>query len=119
MPKATPIPTKRREQVKARQNGRCLRCGCPNPNEWHHRRTRHVRDEHQHCSCNGVYLCTPCHHAVHHHDIVSARRLGFIVSRYVPLPYTVPVLSYGELITLDCEGGFEFTNEVPSMPEEG
>jgi 5-methylcytosine-specific restriction protein A len=77
---SSPIPTKSRQAVRARDRQRCVRCA-GNGTEWHHRRSRSVRDPHTHCTCNGVLLCSTCHRWVHSHPF-EARAVGLIVSRY-------------------------------------
>lgn len=102
--KATPIPQRSRDLVKARDRFRCVRCLVPAPNgHWHHRRTRLVRDEHQHCPCNGVWLCPACHAWVHQHP-AEAREAGLIVYRSVSEPATVPVTTPLGLRVHDCGG---------------
>ena len=103
---ATGIPGHRRDQVKQRDDNRCFNCGVPTAHgDWHHRRSRSVRDEHQHCSCNGVWLCQTCHDWVHANPF-EARRLGLIVSRHVTNPATQPARTYFGEILLDCTGQF-------------
>lgn len=97
-----PIPPWRREQVETRQHGLCLRCG-GRGSEWHHRRGRRVLDKHTHCSCNGVLLCRTCHSWVHGHPLL-AMTSGWIVSRYILEPMTIPVIVDNHPWTLDCEG---------------
>lgn len=97
-----PIPTKQRKQVQHRDGGRCAKCGGPGAH-WHHRRTRTVVDEHQHCTCNGVWLCTTCHSWVHHNPN-AAQTQGFIVSRYESFPGEEPVLYPDGWWALDCNG---------------
>lgn len=105
------IPSMQRIKVKARDGHRCVRCGGRGA-EWHHRRSKSVRDEHRHCTCNGVWLCTGCHQWVHSHPF-EARSSGFIVSRHNPLPASEPVMCVlrGQ-IALDCEGGFGLMERV-------
>lgn len=101
---ATSIPAASRRQVEGRDAQRCVRCGIPTiTGHWHHRRSRSVRDEHQHCACNGVYLCGACHKWVHEHPF-EAREMGWIVSRAF-LPFEQPVFnqSFGWLM-LACDG---------------
>lgn len=71
--------------------------------EWHHRRSRSVVDPHQHCPCNGVFLCGHCHRWVHANPF-EARGLGLIVSRYVESPGEVPVDSHYGAVMLRCNG---------------
>jgi len=109
-----PIPTVSREIVTRREMGRCFRCGCPaQPGEWHHRRRRNVKDEHQHCPCNGISLCKTCHDWVHAHPF-EARRYGWIVSAHEPDPGAVPVKAHFGWLLLNGEGGFTYADE----PEE-
>lgn len=103
---ATGIPGHRRSQVKEREHNRCFNCGVPTAHgDWHHRRSRSVRDPHQHCACNGVWLCQTCHDWVHAHPF-EARTLGLIVSRHVTNPGTVIATAYFGDILLDCTGNF-------------
>lgn len=105
--KATPIPERSRDLVKSRDRFRCARCLVPAPaGHWHHRRSRSVPGTHQHCPCNGVWLCAPCHTWVHGHPRQAGER-GFIVGRYVDDPFTVPLWQPTGWITLDCGGGWQ------------
>lgn len=99
-----PIPTSRREQVKAREQGRCLRCAGRGA-EWHHRRTRRVFDSHQHCPCNGVWLCHDCHAWVHAHPLEAAHS-GFWVSRHQAEPGTVQLIVPWGTVLLGCDGAY-------------
>jgi hypothetical protein len=100
--KATPIPTAARNKVKTRDQNRCARCGLGcNQGQWHHRRSRSIRDDLTHSPANGVYLCVTCHKWVHEHPF-EARATGFIISRYSD-PTTEPVehALYGKVILTD------------------
>lgn len=94
--------------VQVRDRFRCLRCGGMGAN-WHHRRSKSIRDQHTDCPCNGVWLCGSgsmgCHGWVHSHPLL-ARQQGWIVSRYMAEPSMVPVMSrvHGGVVLLDCEG---------------
>jgi hypothetical protein len=100
------IPTIQRAVVKVRDEGKCVRCGGVG-SEWHHRRSRSVRDEHQHCACNGVWLCRTCHAWAHAHPF-EARRTGFIVSRHsTPVDHPVECVMRG-WVRLTCMGRTEF-----------
>ena len=101
-----PIPQEARNLVELRDFKRCLRCSGKG-SEWHHRRSRRVRDEHQHCTCNGMLLCGTCHRWVHAHPF-EARRFGFVVSSHESFPGNVPVLAHFSMITLDCKGTYEW-----------
>lgn len=98
-------------QVKVRDAYRCTKCGAPTQEgAWHHRRGKAVRDDHTHCSCNGVWLCHDCHRKVHA-DGLRSRINGFIVSRIrKAMPYETPIrtMQYGWVL-LDCEGKYEPT----------
>lgn len=95
------IPAYNRTAVKVREGMRCLRCGGAGT-DWHHRRTRSVKDEHQHCQCNGILLCRTCHSWVHGHPF-QARRFGWIVSRHTERPAETPILlRSGDWVTLSC-----------------
>jgi hypothetical protein len=84
----------------------CFRCGGPGAH-WLHRLTREERDQHTHCTCNGVYLCTTCHEWVHAHPF-EARGVGLIVSRHTPLPALIPAESHFGVLNLGCDGRFAF-----------
>lgn len=109
---SNPIPPLQREQVKRREVGRCFRCGGPaQRGHWHHRRSRSVPGQHQHCACNGVWLCGTCHEWAHAHPF-EAKAEGIIVSRYVEEPGTVVAQAYYGPILLNCAGSFELPPEV-------
>ncbi len=57
--------------------------------DWHHRRSKSVRDTLTHSPCNGVWMCRTCHGWVHHNP-TEAQVNGWIVSRYDD-PREVPV----------------------------
>ena len=82
------IPKESRDDVAARQQRKCARCGVTG-SDWHHRRRRNVRDGHQHCPCNGVLLCRKDHQWVHAHP-AEAKALGWIVVT-TDIPASVPV----------------------------
>jgi hypothetical protein len=110
------IPTAKRAAVKVRDNWRCVRCGGPGA-EWHHRRSRSVRDEHRHDTCNGVLLCSTCHRWVHAHPF-AARNTGFIVSRHA-MPFTEPVLcAMRGWVLLTCDGEVSFTHDPREQGDE-
>lgn len=98
------IPKIEREIVRGREKDRCIRCAVPSPSgHWHHRRSRSVKDKHQHCACNGVWLCSPCHQWVHAHPF-EARQNGLIVSRHTNDPGIIPMQSAWGWRTHDCYG---------------
>lgn len=106
---ATDIPTWSRRAVREREKDRCARCGAPiKAGHWHHRRSRRVRDEHQHHPCNGVLLCGTCHTWVHANPFL-ARKSGFIVSAHEPEPGKIPVDTVWGLRSHLCDGTFLFT----------
>lgn len=108
---ATAIPEWARLIVKDRAGVRCERCGTPNPTgEWHHRRSRSTRGQHQHCPCNGVWLCMTCHQWVHAHPLM-ARLSGWIVSRHAERPQEFPVHTYIGLRFHDCVGNYEWSDQ--------
>jgi hypothetical protein len=105
----TSIPEWARTAVRVRAHHRCERCGGMGAH-WHHRRSRRIVDVHQHCPCNGVWLCGTCHRWVHAHPI-EARTTGWIVSVWVDQPTAVPVHTvWGERVH-DCHGGFIFREQ--------
>lgn len=102
------IPTKSRQVVGERDRGLCVRCGAKGT-EWHHRRSRSVHDEHQHCPCNGILLCRTCHDWVHAHPF-HARGNGWIVSRFAkPFEQQMNNLHLG-WVMLTCEGLWSFAH---------
>jgi 5-methylcytosine-specific restriction protein A len=102
------IPAKSRNLVRERAHHRCERCLSPAPRgEWHHRRGRSVVDGHTHCPCNGVWLCRTCHSWAHTNP-TEARKAGWIVSRWVAVPGTVPITrQLGTTWRNDCVGTAE------------
>jgi hypothetical protein len=103
------IPSGQRSLVKVRDNWCCVRCGMPGA-EWHHRRSRSVRDDHQHCTCNGIWLCSTCHVWAHAHPF-EARNTGLIVSRH-SMPGDEPVLcAVRGWVVLTCAGEVEFATD--------
>lgn len=107
----TEIPTASRLIVGDRDRNRCVRCG-GRGYEWHHRRTRAVRDVHQHCACNGVLLCRTCHTWVHQHP-AEARPLGLIVSKFNATPFAIPVVTVWGTRFHDCDGTITYEQEQP------
>jgi 5-methylcytosine-specific restriction endonuclease McrA len=112
--KATKIPERSRNQVVARDRSRCVRCGSPAlPGEWHHRRSRSIRDEDTHASSNGILLCRTCHKWVHEHPF-EARGSGWIVSRYAnPKAEPIEHALHGRVF-LDNDGGITAVSEGES-----
>lgn len=106
------IPQESRAIVEQRDQGRCRGCG-GNGYEWHHRRSRRVREDHRHCACNGVLLCRTCHAAAHgHHE--AGRDRGLVVSQWVNEPFLVPVVdAMGGFWQLLCNGQY-----LPLRPEQ-
>jgi hypothetical protein len=83
------IPPEARKIVGQRDNWRCGRCGVK-ASDWHHRRSRRVRDVHQHCACNGIMLCRTCHGWAHDNPEI-AQMVGMIVRQFQPRPWRIPV----------------------------
>jgi 5-methylcytosine-specific restriction enzyme A len=102
------IPTESRRVVNDRDKGLCVRCR-GRGSEWHHRRSRSVKDEHRHCPCNGILLCHTCHAWVHANPF-EARGKGWIVSRYGdPTASQLHTARLG-WIRLHCDGNYEFAH---------
>lgn len=99
--------------LAARDRGTCFRCGLA-ATEWHHRRSRRVRDEYTHSAGNGVSLCADCHRWAHGNPD-HARALGFIVGRDVADPGTVPVRGYAGWQRLDHDGSITYLTSPPPM----
>lgn len=97
------IPTASRLLVVERDLHRCCRCKMPTAGHFHHRRSRSEIDDHTHCPCNGVYLCPTCHTWAHSHP-TEAMKAGFIVSRYVQFPGSIPVVTPWGTRLHDCDG---------------
>lgn len=99
------IPQLARVRVKLRDMRTCVRCFVPTEHgQWHHRRTRSVRDVHRHCTCVGIWLCASDHEWVHAHPF-EARQTGLIVSRHERKPFTVPFKrGDGAWVLPDCMG---------------
>jgi hypothetical protein len=79
--------------------------------DWHHRRSRSVRDEHTHCPCNGITLCGPGNnhgdHGWAHSNPFEARAQGLIISRHERrMPFEVPMFSnlVKGWVLLTCDG---------------
>lgn len=104
MSKGNPIPTKARETVRKRDQGRCLRCGSARGSDLHHRRRRRESAGHDpHCACNLVTLCRTCHSWIHKHPAL-AREANLIVSAYITTPWDLPVDSVYGAAFLGCDG---------------
>lgn len=102
--RGNPIPQASRLLVETREIGRCLRCGMRG-SDWHHRRKRSVKDEHQHCACNGVLLCRTCHTWAHAYPL-EAKAKGYIVSQFQPSPGLTQVDAWHGAVTLWCDGSY-------------
>jgi hypothetical protein len=111
----TRIPTRSREIVARRSDGRCERCGGPG-SDWHHRRRRRIV-EHRHCPCNGVRLCSTCHRWAHANP-EAARASGFIVPSHLR-PQDVPIRAHGMWWRHDCDGDFDDVDEADLVVAEG
>jgi hypothetical protein len=110
--KGNAIPTKARLALAERDGGACFRCGLA-ASEWHHRRSRRVRDEHTHSPGNGVSLCRACHAWVHQHP-ERARELGLIVGRDVLDPSTVMACGYMGWVVLGNDGSIAYGSSLPT-----
>ncbi len=110
--KATAISASARRLVQVRDRFHCVHCGAGTVNgQWHHRRSRSIRDELTHSPANGVYLDSGCHSWLHAHPF-EARAVGLIVSRYA-IPTEVPFLRYDNTWILpDCNGFYRMADAV-------
>lgn len=99
------IPTAKRQQVRERAKGMCERCSGPGYH-WHHRRRRAIKDDHTHCSCNGVLLCGTCHEWAHAHPQI-ARQQGWIVIASALQPGAAAVETIWGRRVLTCDGRYE------------
>lgn len=75
-----------------------------------------MRDDHTHCTCNGVWLCATCHSWAHAHPF-DARGTGFIVPRHVSDPGSIPVEAHYGSLLLECDGKFNY-HEIHSVNGE-
>ena len=101
---ASKIPEMARVFVRTRDFHRCVRCKSPAvKGDWHHRRSRSVVDEHQHCPCNGINLCRTCHDWIHQHPF-EARQQGWIVSRHASPPDEPVFAEQHGWVLLTCDG---------------
>lgn len=108
-----PIPTASRLLVDARDGHQCFLCGGRKAH-WHHRRTRRIRDDHTHDTCNGLSLCTVCHAWAHAHPR-EAIKLGLILSRYVQRPWLHPVQHFRHgWVLLECHSPTFTLTEEPT-----
>lgn len=99
------IPEAARLAVKQRERFLCLRCSGHGAH-WHHRRKRSIKDDHRHCTCNGVWLCSKCHTWAHGNPS-AAKDLGLILSSWTEFPGEKPVTnSFGQQVLLTCDGRY-------------
>lgn len=111
------IPQESRRLVRVRDCDTCVRClkFLGGTGHWHHRRTRSIRDEHRHCPCVGVLLCSSCHSEVHAQPKAS-RENGWIVSRYETEPATIPFRT-GEIWVFPLCSGNVHLVAATDLPE--
>lgn len=117
MTRTSIIPQESRRIVEWRDSRLCVRCGHKG-GDWHHRRTRLVRDPHQHCACNGILLCRTCHAYVHRYPTI-AKALGLIVSSHCEVPGMVPVKYDQGWFILNCSGEGQWVAESRIFLDEG
>jgi len=108
------IPTKVRQIILERDQGRCVRCGesvLNSAHSIHHRRPRGMggsKDPATNLPANLLTLCgsgtTGCHGAVEGHRIIAGND-GFLVGQGLD-PELKPVLGHHGWIRLDNEGGW-------------
>lgn len=98
---ASRVPPAVYDAVLRRDRG-CTRCGATVV-QFHHRRSRRVKDDHQHCRCNGISLCPACH-AWAHANPTAARESGLIVSSYIGEPSSIPIKTIRGWVHHDCVG---------------
>lgn len=108
---ANPIPPESREAVEKRDAYRCVRCAGKG-SDWHHRRSRRVRDEHTHSPANGVLMCRTCHQWVHANP-AKAKTLGLVLTQWEPDPASKPVRTWRGWVEVTHDGKMHWT-EVPS-----
>lgn len=105
------LPPECRAVVEKRDRGLCVRC-TGRATDFHHRRSRRVRDGHTHCSCNGVMLCRTCHNWAHANP-VEAEAQGFIVTQWQDFPGFVRVKAWAGWMEMDCLGEAEWKASGP------
>lgn len=113
---SNPIPTAAREAVKARDFGRCVRCGAFGATDIHHRKRRR---EGGHPLSNLILVDRGCHSWIHANP-TKAKEQGLIVSVWES-PVDAPMKSWRGWTLLDDEGRVAFIaspEEAPSNKKE-
>lgn len=100
--KGNQIPSKMRTVIRARDNNQCQRCGLAGT-EIHHRRSRRTRDQHTHCACSLILLCSDCHRHVTV-AVADARLEGMAVSIHDEFPGQTPVCTFMGWVRMGCDG---------------
>lgn len=117
---AEAIPEGSHLLVRTRARYKCERCGAgPGQGlDWHHRRSRRVKDKYTHDPSNGVLLCRTCHRWAHGATKFEARRLGFMVSQWEGNPGTIPIRTASGWALLTELGTYEPTKENGAQEDE-
>lgn len=106
-----------RLEIRARDDNRCVRCGCP-ATDIHHRRSVRTRDEETASAANGILLCGKgnvrgCHGWVHKNPF-EARKGGYVLSPgQTPSAEPLDHVTHG-LVILGVEGGWSKREELMS-----
>lgn len=111
MGNSSALSPERRAVVEKRDRGLCVRC-TGKGTDFHHRRSRRVRDKHTHCSCNGIMLCRTCHKWAHSYPL-DAQAEGYIVSQWQESPGFVRVRGWVGWLEMDCVGEAEWKTKGP------
>lgn len=98
---ANEIPTKVREDIHARDDGKCIVCGARGREAMH----RIPRRDGGHARSNIALGCHSCHAKAHRYPLWGYE-MGIMASRYVDDVRTVPIRSWRGWILLDDEGGY-------------
>jgi hypothetical protein len=95
------IPTKVREDVRARDDGKCIVCGALGTEMMH----RIPRRDGGHSRANLALGCRTCH-AKAHREPLWGFEVGITVSRYVDAVSSIAIRSWRGWLLLNGSGGY-------------